>query len=286
MKPASADLVARARRTGRFGGSRIRACEPRRVRKSARKPLRDHEEYLWTRRIIPFPGRPLRQTRRAHSWQAAGGSPGESATVLRKAGSRAVVEAEPKPADADAQLMLQLGAGNREAFDRLFASWAGPLLRYLERMMPSRAIAEELMQETFLRVYRARERYRVEARFSTWLFTIATRVALNELRRLRGAGPTDSIESTEVSLSLTSPESPPDVLADARRRGVLVDGALQTLPERQRVALWLAAAEGFSYAEIAAAMETSESSVKALVHRGRSAVLQQVRESEGAGRND
>ena len=210
----------------------------------------------------------------------------ESATILRKAGLRVVVEPEPKPADADAQLMLQLGAGNREAFDRLFASWAGPLLRYLERMMPSRAIAEELMQETFLRVYRARERYRVEARFSTWLFTIATRVALNELRRLRGAGPTDSIESAAVSLSLTSPESPPDVLADARRRGVLVDGALQTLPERQRVALWLAAAEGFSYAEIAAAMETSESSVKALVHRGRSAVLQQVRESEGAGRND
>ena len=272
---------------GRSARSQIRVSEWQRVRKGARKLRCDQEKYLWASRIIPVPwgARWGRRQARVRGILLVGRQD-ESATILRKAGLRVVVEPEPNTADADAQLMLRLGAGNREAFDRLFASWAGPLLRYLERMMPSRAIAEELVQETFLRVYRGRERYRVEARFSTWLFTIATRVALNELRRLRGAGPTDSIESTAVSLSLTSPESPPDVLADARRRGALVDGALQTLPERQRVALWLAVAEGFSYAEIAAAMETSESSVKALVHRGRSAVLQQVREREGERKND
>jgi len=80
--------------------------------------------------------------------------------------------------DDDVRLMLALRAGDASAFDALFVRWSGPLLRYVERMVRDAASAEELVQETFLRMYRARERYEPDARFSTWLYTIATRLAL------------------------------------------------------------------------------------------------------------
>ncbi len=169
--------------------------------------------------------------------------------------------------------MLALRAGDESAFDTLFERWAGALLRYLERMVKSRAQAEELMQETFLRVYRARERYEARARFSTWLFTIATRIALNELRRPRhrslDAGPGES-ESIAVNRAADQPAV--DEVVDARRRGVEVERALRDLPERQRAALWLASVEGMPYAEIAEALEVSVASVKSLVHRARGAL--------------
>ena len=120
--------------------------------------------------------------------------------------------------DPDVELMLAFCAGEEAAFDQLFRRWAGPLLRYLERMLGDGALAEELVQEAFLRVHGARDRYEPRARFSTWR-------------------------------------------------------ELNHLPERQRIALWLSAAEGHSYAEVAAILETTETSVKALVHRGRSALV-------------
>ena len=83
------------------------------------------------------------------------------------------------------RLMLAFQSGEPAAFDALFRRWAAPLLRYLERMVRDAGTAEELVQEVFLRVYRARERYAPDARFSTWLYRIATNLALNELRRPR-----------------------------------------------------------------------------------------------------
>lgn len=181
-------------------------------------------------------------------------------------------------ADEDVQLMLALRAGDHAAFDALFDRWAGALLRYLERMVKSRAQAEELMQETFLRVYRARDRYEVRARFSTWLYTIATRIALNELRRpghrSLDAGPDDA-GYTAVDRSADQPAI--DDVVDARLRGARVQSALLELPERQRAALWLASVEGMSYAEVAEALDVSPQSVKALVHRARSAVVKRTR---------
>ncbi len=169
--------------------------------------------------------------------------------------------------------MLALRAGDERAFETLFERWAGALLRYLERMVKSRAQAEELMQETFLRVYRARERYEARARFSTWLFTIATRIALNELRRpghrSLDAEPADA-EYTVVDRAASQPAV--DEVVDARRRGAQVERALRALPERQRAALWLASVEGLPYAEIAEALEVSVASVKSLVHRARGAL--------------
>jgi RNA polymerase sigma-70 factor (ECF subfamily) len=179
-------------------------------------------------------------------------------------------------ADEDVRLMLACGAGDDAAFTLLFRRWSGPLLRYLERIVGNAASAQEVLQETFLRVHRARERYRPEARFSTWLFTIANRLALNELRRPGRRSEHRSLEADEdgrAPLVLAADTPRMEDLLDARRDGDALERSLAKLPERQRAALWLTAVEGLSYAETAKTLETTEKSVKALVHRARVALV-------------
>ncbi len=182
--------------------------------------------------------------------------------------------------DDDVRLMLALRGGDASAFDVLFDRWASRLLRYLERMLRDREQAEELVQEAFVRVYRARESYEPQARFSTWLYRIATNLALNELRRPRRRHVHESTDDDERRLEPVSEGPGADAVADARRQTADVDRALAELPERQRTALWLAAVEGLSYAEVAAALSTSESSVKALVHRARAALAKRLAPTE------
>jgi RNA polymerase sigma-70 factor (ECF subfamily) len=165
--------------------------------------------------------------------------------------------------------MLAFCAGEEAAFDQLFRRWAGPLLRYLERMLGDGALAEELVQEAFLRVHGARERYEPRARFSTWLYRIATNLALNELKRPRRK----HVHQEEEKSLLRAPGPGIDEEVASKQMGEKVERELNNLPERQRMALWLSAAEGHSYAEVAAILETTEKSVKALVHRGRSALV-------------
>jgi len=176
--------------------------------------------------------------------------------------------------DDDVRLMLAFRSGDDRAFDALFERWAGRVLRFLERMVSESSVAEDLVQETFLRVWRARERYEPEARFSTWLFTIAGNAARNELRRPFRRAAHESVDDNEAgaALDLAAEDPPSDELVDARRAGQGIEAALAGLPERQRQALWLRAVEGLSYAEVADALATSEKSVKALIHRARVAL--------------
>ncbi|NNL66327.1 MAG: RNA polymerase sigma factor [Myxococcales bacterium] len=181
--------------------------------------------------------------------------------------------------DESVRLMLAFRDGDESAFDALFHRWAGPLLRYVERMVPDTGTAEELVQEAFLRVHGARDRYSPEARFSTWLYRIATNLALNELRRPRRKVRHESTfddEGSPVDLRAEQPDV--DDLVAARRAGSALEAGLEALPERQRVALLLSAVEGFSYAEVAGTLETTEKSVKALVHRARSALAARMKE--------
>jgi len=183
--------------------------------------------------------------------------------------------------DGDVRSMLAYQAGDEAAFDALFARFSGPLLGYLRRMVGEAAIAEELLQETFLRVARARERYTPDARFSTWIYTIATRLALNELRRSFRRAPHESTSDSGDAddgpgLQLAAGQPGVDDEAHLRRASSEVEEALAGLPERQRAALWLAAVEGRSYAEVADVLETTESSVKSLVHRARAALAKRV----------
>lgn len=176
--------------------------------------------------------------------------------------------------DEDVRLMLAFCQGDDAAFDTLFQRWAGPLLRYLQRMLRDPATAEDLVQEAFLRVYRARERYQPDARFSTWLYRIATNLALNELRRPRRRDPHESLDA-EGAAPLAAPAPDPDQRVDARRRAAALARSLDALPDRQRAALLLSAVEGRSYAEVAELLDVTEKAVKALVHRARASLASQ-----------
>jgi RNA polymerase sigma-70 factor (ECF subfamily) len=184
-----------------------------------------------------------------------------------------------QPVDEDIGLMLAFRAGDGEALSTLYQKWAAPLLRYLERIVKNPATAEELLQDTFIRVHGARDRYSADARFSTWLFRIGRNLALNELDRARNRSPHLQADAPanaaadagtgRKSLSLVSSEPSQENVADARKTKQRMERALVELPERQRSALWLAAVEGYSYAEVASVLETSTASVKSLVHRAR-----------------
>ena len=189
------------------------------------------------------------------------------------------MKAGPQVLDEDVVLMLAFRAGDGSAFDALFRRWAAPLLRYLQRMVKDAASAEDLVQEVFLRVHRSRDRYTPDARFSTWLYRIATNLALNELRRPRVRAHHSSDADVAAPLRAVGPA--PDEHAHARRLTERVELELARLPENQRAALWLASVEGLSYAEVAETLEVSEKAVKALVHRARKTLAKRL-PSQGA----
>jgi RNA polymerase sigma-70 factor (ECF subfamily) len=184
--------------------------------------------------------------------------------------------------DEDVRLMLAFRDGDAAAFDTLFRRWSGRLLRYLDRMLRDPGSAEELVQETFLRVYRARDRYAPEARFSTWLYRIATNLALNELRRPRHRSPHGSTDCDDAP-PLPDDAPPADAVVQARALGRAAVRELAALPEKQRAALCLTALEGLSYAEVAESLEVTEKAVKSLVHRARSALATRLAEAREEG---
>ncbi|MFP6630520.1 MAG: sigma-70 family RNA polymerase sigma factor [Myxococcota bacterium] len=196
-------------------------------------------------------------------------------------GSRGGEGCEGGETDEDIELMLALGRGDDAAFDVLFSRWGGRLVGYLQRMVSDLATAEELAQEAFLRVYRAREGYAAASRFSTWLYRIATNLALNELRRPARRRPHASTDDEEAPLTLVSPGPGPESSAEARLAVGDLSTELERLPERQRMALWLSAVEGQSYAEVAEALGTTDKSVKSLVHRARSTLAARLTPGEG-----
>lgn len=195
--------------------------------------------------------------------------------------------------DPDARLMLAFRDGDDAALSTLYRRWAAPLVRFLERIVRDRTTAEELMQETFVRVHGARDRYEPQARFSTWLYRIARNLALNELDRARNRAPHLAADATGAgedreagdtgrpSLALVDGGASVDTLVDARRESRRLQAALDSLPERQRSALWLAAVEGHAYEEIATMLDTTTASVKSLVHRARSGLADRI-EAEAA----
>jgi RNA polymerase sigma-70 factor (ECF subfamily) len=200
-----------------------------------------------------------------------------------------------QPTDPDVRLMLAFRDGDEAALPALYARWAARLLRYLERIVRDPAVAEELLQETFIRVLDARARYAPDARFSTWLFHIARNLALNELGRARSRHPHVSADFTvgattgaergepRPTLALVANGLAPDDHADARRAHDRFARAFGDLPERQQTALWLAVVEGHAYDEIAGVLGTSVQSVKNLVHRARATLADRLGEADRSG---
>ena len=176
-------------------------------------------------------------------------------------------------ARSDVQLMLDVKAGDDESFDLLLQKYRSPLVNFLGRMVHDRATAEDLAQEVFLRVYRARKQYTPSAKFTTWLFRIATNLALNSVRDHRHQRMEFSIDAPANDEEGSLPRELParEMRIDERMieqdRTEIVRRAVLALPEKQRAAVLLHKYEEMYYAEIAKVLECSESALKSLLFR-------------------
>jgi RNA polymerase sigma-70 factor (ECF subfamily) len=179
-------------------------------------------------------------------------------------------------ARTDVQLMLGVKAGDDSSFELLLARYRTPLIHFLGRMVKDPAMAEDLAQEVFLRVYRARAGYKPSAKFTTWLFRIATNLALNAVRDERHRQRDVSIEQPGEG---RTPEDDPQPLEVADRRPGIVEAlverdraafiqrAILRLPEKQRAAVLMHKYHEMDYDQIADALECSESALKSLLFR-------------------
>ncbi len=174
-------------------------------------------------------------------------------------------------ARSDVQLMLDVKAGDHASFELLLQKYRAPLINFLYRMVHDRDTAEDLAQEAFLRVYRARKGYEPNAKFTTWLFRIATNLALNSLRDGRYRQKDISLDERDEAErpALELPDPAPDVEQSLleRDRAQLVWQAVAELPERQRAAVLLHKYHDLDYGEIARILGCSESALKSLLFR-------------------
>ncbi len=172
--------------------------------------------------------------------------------------------------DADAQLMLRVRGGDGASYSVLIEKHRNPVVHFLYRMVQDYAVAEELSQEVFLRVYRSRESYEPTAKFTTWLFRIATHLALNWIRDGRNERGQERIDDdSEGSRNLQVADRRPNVeqsmvhetkLAEVRK-------AIAGLPDKQRAAVLMHKYQEMEYTQIAGVLGCSESAVKSLLFR-------------------
>ena len=173
----------------------------------------------------------------------------------------------------DAAIMLELKAGNMAGFDFLIQKYRKPIINFMYRMTRNQAVAQELAQEVFLRVYRSRETYRAEARFSTWLYRIATNLGVNQARDTRHERAASTVYLDEAdSETGTTPDvadSTPDVESRLLRdeRMAAIRDQVMALPERQRMAVLMHKYEGMDYSQIGEVLKLSESATKSLLFR-------------------
>jgi RNA polymerase sigma-70 factor (ECF subfamily) len=177
-------------------------------------------------------------------------------------------------ARTDVQLMLDVKAGDERSFELLLRKYRTPVINFLYRMVRDSAIAEDLAQEVFLRVYRARQEYAPSAKFTTWMFRIATNLALNALRDNRYRQleismdqPVETNESEQPALEVADRTPTAEQQLVARTRTELIRNAINVLPEKQRAAVLLHKYQELDYGEIAKILGCSESALKSLLFR-------------------
>ena len=169
----------------------------------------------------------------------------------------------------DIELMRCLAEGDDLALNRLMDAWSQPLIAYLTRLTSSETTAQDLAQETFVRVYRHRLEYRSSQKFSTWLFAIATNLARNHAR-WRGRHPETLLGHENLSeLSVAAQTASPDQQTIANERIAAIQKAVSELPQDMREVLILSTWHGMSHAEIARVQDTSEKAVELRLYRAR-----------------
>jgi RNA polymerase sigma-70 factor (ECF subfamily) len=173
--------------------------------------------------------------------------------------------------ERDAQLMLRVREGDDTSFALLLERHRGPVVNFLHRMVQNRAISEELAQEVFLRVYRSRASYEPTAKFTTWLFRIATHLALNWIRdhkkkeRSQESLSDELLDGVERQVADRKVSIEQEMVQDVKLQEIR--GAIGALPEKQRAAVLMHKYDGLDYGQIARSLGCSESAVKSLLFR-------------------
>jgi RNA polymerase sigma-70 factor (ECF subfamily) len=184
----------------------------------------------------------------------------------------------------DAQVMLQVREGNDAAFNYLVERYRRAMISFMFRMVHNAAIAEELAQEVFLRVYRSRASYAADAKFTTWLYRIATNLAVNHARDHKHERPEEKASLDEVNeetgLTIDLADSRPNVEQEILRRERLraIRQQVEALPERQRMAVMMHKYQELDYRQIAEVLHLSESATKSLLFRAYEALRESLKD--------
>jgi RNA polymerase sigma-70 factor, ECF subfamily len=195
---------------------------------------------------------------------AAGGGPGEELT--------------------DAGVMLRVKTGDQAAFEYLVEKYRRPMVNFMYRLSHNAAAAEDLAQEVFLRVYRSREKYEASAKFTTWLYRIATNLAMNHVRDTRHERPDklasldDSDEETGLKIDIADSVPTAEETILRRERLQAIRARVQALPERQRMAVIMHKYQQMDYRQIGEVLKLSESATKSLLFRAYESLREQLKE--------
>ena len=187
-------------------------------------------------------------------------------------------------APTDADVMLRVKAGDESAFSYLVQKYRRPLVGFMYRLCHNPATAEELAQEVFLRVYRSRLTYEPSAKFSTWLYRIATNLAVNHARDTRHERPENTVRLDEPDQETgTTPDLADESMTAEERllrreRLAAIRSKVNALPERQRMAVMMHKYQQMDYRQIAAVMKLSESATKSLLFRAYETLREQLKE--------
>ena len=206
----------------------------------------------------------------------AGARPSAPAAMTNSAGSSDAV--------SDVDVMLRVKTGDESAFAYLVQKYRRPMIGFMYRLCHNPSTAEELAQEVFLRVYRSRTSYEPTAKFTTWLYRIATNLAVNYARDTRHERPENPVRIDEPDRETgTTPDLADDSLTAEeqilkRERLAAIRGKVNALPERQRVAVIMHKYQQMDYREIAGVLKLSESATKSLLFRAYETLREQLKE--------
>jgi RNA polymerase sigma-70 factor, ECF subfamily len=185
---------------------------------------------------------------------------------------------------SDAQIMLRVKGGDDSAFEYLVQKYRRPMLNFMYRMAHNSAVAEDLAQEVFLRVYRSREKYEASAKFTTWLYRIASNLAVNHARDTRHQRPENTVSLDEPDQESGLTMDLPDNSLSAeeaivrRERLAAIRQRVEGLPERQKMALIMHKYQQMDYHQIAEVLKLSESAIKSLLFRAYETLRVQLKE--------
>lgn len=184
----------------------------------------------------------------------------------------------------DAEIMLRVKTGDDDAFNFLIEKFRRPLISFMYRMTHNSATAEELGQEVFLRIYRSRTSYTANAKFTTWMYRIATNLAVNHARDTKHERPEvmssidESDEETGLSLDVADKRLNVEERILRRERLEAIKRHVESLPERQRVAVLMHKYQNMDYRQIADVLKLSESATKSLLFRAYETLREKLKE--------